>query len=114
MPRSLRPATTAERMDISSVTAPKLLLVMKHPWLLEEANVEENLVHPVRRNHLVLATTVIKKDILRAIVPTKPSNSPKDPELVVVPVEAATEDALKLVTDVELKTIWLRIVPSPT
>ena len=75
---------------------------------------ELNLVHLVKRSHLVLATTVIKKDILRAIAPMRPSNSLKVPELVVVPVEAATEDALKLVTDVELKTIWLRIVPNPT
>merc|ERR1712195_338117 len=69
---------------------------------------------PVKRTHLVLATTVIKKVILRAIVPTKPSSSLKDLGLVVVPVEAATEDALKLVTDVDLKTIWYAIVLSQT
>lgn len=115
VPRSLRPALTADRKGISNVIALKPQLVKPPVRRLEVQSVEEQRRAPlVKRNHLVLATTVIKKVILRAIVPTKPSSSLKDLELVVVPVEAATEDALKLVTDVDLKTIWYAIVLSQT
>ena len=115
--RSLRPATHVDKRDISNVIAPKRLLVTPLVNLRAQVppNVEERLnVLLVRRNHLVHATTVDRKVILRANAKTRPSNSPKDPELVVVPVEAATEDALRPVTDVDLKTTWFAIVLSPT
>jgi hypothetical protein len=115
VPRSPRPALTVEMQDISSVIALKPLLVRPRRHQPEVANVEEQRLAPLaKRKHPVLATTVVKKVILRAIAPTKPSNSLKDRELVVVPVEAATEDAPRLVTDVELKTTWFAIVLSQT
>jgi hypothetical protein len=111
--RNLRPVTTAMERVISSAIAPKKPF-LSQSVLLEVASVEADLVPLVRRNPLVLVSTVDKKAMATVTVLRRLLNSPKVQELVVVPVLDATEDVLSFVTDVEMETIWFVIALSPT